>query len=154
VNVQPIDQLRQLLVIAERGELGELGDWLAPRLKHYLTGASVGVSLEQVLDLAVSPGRAPWRREEAQRARDDAIRELADRHFGNLDLNGQANALLETIRRYRGSRWRFDRLKDHMPESYAGTRSELLYETLRRGGGDLPGSKKHLLRILTARVPS
>lgn len=40
VDTQPMDQLRQLLVIAERGELGELGDWLAPRLNHYLTSAS------------------------------------------------------------------------------------------------------------------
>ena len=55
MDIQPIDKLRQLLVIAERGELGELGDWLAPRLKHYLTSASEGVSLEQVLDLTVFP---------------------------------------------------------------------------------------------------
>ena len=123
--------------------------WAADCFRKYLQGAHEGVSLEQAFGLTVGPGGMPWWREESLKARDDAIRKLADQHFGNLDLNGQANALLETIRRYRGSRWRFDRLKDRMPESYAGTRSELLYETLRRGGGDLPGSKKHLLQILS-----
>jgi len=126
-----------------------LGDWLAPRLNHYLTGASEGVSLEQVLDLAVSPGRAPWWAEEAQRARDDAIRKLADQYFSSLDLGGQADAILKTIRRYRGGRWRFDRGGERMPETYEGTPSELLYEALRRGGGHVPESKKHLLRILS-----
>ena len=46
----------------------------------------------------MSSGRAAWWAEEAQRARDDAIRELADQHFGSLDLNGQANAVLHAIR--------------------------------------------------------
>ena len=136
--------------MAEGGKLGELGDWLAPRLNHYLTGASEGVSLEQVLDLAVSPGQAPWWREEAQRARDNAIRELADQHFGNLDLNSQADEILQTIRRYRRGRWRFDRLEERMPETYANTPSESLYEVFRRGDGDVPESRRHLRRILSA----
>ena len=150
MDIQPIDQLRQLLVMAEGGKLGELGDWLAPRLNHYLTGASEGVSLEQVLDLAVSPGQAPWWREEAQRARDNAIRELADQHFGNLDLNSQADEILQTIRRYRRGRWRFDQSRECIPEYYVGTPSGLLYEAFRSGDGDVPESKRHLLRILSA----
>ncbi len=149
MKTQPIDRLRELLKVAESGELAELGDWLVPRLNNYFTGASAGVTLEQVFDLAVSPGRAPWWREEALKARDDAIRRLADQHFGALDLNGQADEILTAIRRYRGSRWRHDRSIDHMPESYAGTRSALLYETLRRGGGDAPESKKQVTRILS-----
>ena len=57
MGAQPIDRLRELLQKAESGELAELGDWLAPRLKHYLTSAPEGVSLEQVFDLAP---RVPW----------------------------------------------------------------------------------------------
>ena len=92
----------------------------------------------------------PWWRGESLKARDDAIRRLAEQHFGNLDLNSQADEILQTIRRYRRGRWRFDREKDNIPEGYVGTPDELLYEALRRGGGDVPESKRHLLRILSA----
>jgi hypothetical protein len=146
---ESIAKLRELIKVAESGELGELGDWLAPRLTRYLENAQTGATLDQALGLTVGPGGMPWWREQALRQRDDAIRKLADRYFGALDLNGQADEILTAIRRYRGSRWSHDRSKDHMPESYAGTRSELLYEALRRGAGNIPESKKHLLRILS-----
>ena len=138
MDTQPIDWIRELLTVAESGELGELGDWLAPRLDDYLTNAQNGTTLDQALRLATSPGQAPWWRFEAQRARDNAIRRLADQHFSSLDLNGQADAIIKAIGRYRNSRWRFDKFKGCVPENYADTRSEHLYTVLRKGGGAAP----------------
>ena len=149
MDTQPIDRLRELLNVAEGGELGELGQWLAPRLNDYLARASEGATLDEALGLAAGRGEAPWYTKAAMTERNDAIRELANQHFDNLDLTGQADAILQAIRRYRGGRWRFDREKDNIPEGYVGTPDELLYEALRRGGGDVPESKKHLLRILS-----
>ncbi len=140
--MEPVARIRQFID-------AHPDSWVADCFRNYLQGAHTGVSLEQAFGLTVGPGGNPWWREAARKARDDAIRRLADRHFGNLDLNGQADAILTAIRRYRGGCWHHDRSGDRMPESYAGTRSELLYETLRRGGGIVPESKKHLLRILS-----
>ncbi len=124
--------------------------WAADCFRKYLQGAPEGVSLEQAFGLTVGPGRVPWWREESLKARDDAIRRLADQHFGNLDLNSQADEILQTIRRYRRGRWRFDQSKECIPEYYVGTPSGLLYEAFRSGDGDVPESKRHLLRILSA----
>ena len=146
--MEPIDRLRELLTVAESGKLGALGSWLEPRLRNYLTRASEGVTLDQSLEVAVGPGESPWYTREAMAARDDAIRKLASQHFGNLDLSGQADAIAQAIRRYRRARWRFDKLKECMPETYTDTPSESLYEVLCKGDGDAPQSKRHLRRIL------
>ena len=77
--MEPIDRLRELLIVAESGALAELGGWITPRLRDYLENARHGVSLDQALGLAVGPGETPWYTTEALAKRDAAILALAKR---------------------------------------------------------------------------
>lgn len=121
---------------------------MSDRFQEYLKRAHEGASLDDVFELKVTAGGVRWWRQEAREARDEAIRRLADRYFGGLDLHDQADAIRTAIVLYQGGRWQHDR-KCGMPEHYAGTRDELLYEAFRRGGGNVPESRKQLLRILS-----
>ena len=51
-----VAKLRELLAIAEAGELEGLGRRSAPRLNHYQENAQHGVSLDDSFDLTVGLG--------------------------------------------------------------------------------------------------
>ena len=130
MDTQPIDRLRQLLVIAEHGELGELGEWLTPRLNDYLARAQEGVTLDEALGLAVGRGEAPWYTKEAMAKRDDAILALAE-YLPDQSPSAQAEQIATWSRRYVTSAWRHDRDKPEMPGHYRGTQKESLYKALK-----------------------
>ena len=146
--IESVEKLRELLAVAESGQLAALGTWLLPRLENYLTNAPHGTTLDEALDLTVAPGGLPWWRQEELDQRNVAFRDLAKKHFGNLDLNGQADEILRAARRYRGGRWRFDRSTEFNSKKYADLRSQLLYEAFWHGDGDVPDSKRQICRIL------
>ncbi len=147
--VEPIDRLRELLELAEAGTLGnDLGAWLSSRIRGYLDAASDGHTLDAALGLAVEPGKLPWWRQAELNQRNAAFRDLAEKHFGSLELSRRADEILRAARRYRDGRWRFDRSTEFNPEKYADIRSQLLYEAFWHGGGDVPDSKRQIRRIL------
>lgn len=125
-----VGRLRELLTVAESDELGELGEWLEPRLRDYLMRASEGVTLDQCLGLAVGPGKAPWHTKEAMAARDNAILALAE-FLPDQSPSAQAEQIATWSRRYVASAWRHDRDKPEMPGHYRGTRKEPLYKALK-----------------------
>ena len=125
-----VAHLRELLTVAEAGELGELGEWLAPRLNDYLARAQEGVTLDEALGLAVGRGEAPWHTKEAMAERDDAILALAE-YLPDQSPSAQAEQIATWSRRYVASAWRHDRGKPEMPDHYRGTRKEPLYKALK-----------------------
>ena len=149
VDIQPIDRLRELLTVAEAGELGDdLGSWLSSHIRDYLENASGGRTLDAALGLAINQGEIPWWRQEELNQRNAAFRDLAEKHFGSLDLSRRADEILRAARRYRDGRWRFDRSTEFNPEKYADIRSQLLYKAFWHGHGDVPDSKRQICRIL------
>ncbi len=125
-----VAKLRELLAIAEAGELEGLGRRSAPRLNHYLTNAQHGTTLDQALDLTVGPGGVPWHAREAMAERDAAILALA-KYLPDLKPSAQAAQIATWSRRYVASAWRFDKDKTDMPDHYRGTEKEPLYKALK-----------------------
>lgn len=95
--------------LAEHLAAGQDADalWLASGLQRYLTEAPAGARLEDVLDLATSPGGTPWWRAERDARRDALLCQLA------ADLPGttsaRAHALAGKLRRYASTGWPLDR---------------------------------------------
>jgi hypothetical protein len=106
-----IDRLQRIAAAARAGEPMEAADagWLADGLGRYLTGAAVGVRLDDALSLAVPPGGEPWWSAQRRAARDDAIRRLAATFSG--PPTSRALAAAEAIRRYGATGWRHDRAR-------------------------------------------
>ena len=128
--IESVEKLRELLAVAESGQLAALGSWLEPRLRDYLMRASEGVTLDQVLELTVERGGVPWYTREALAERDAAILALA-KHLPDLKPSAQAEQIATWSRRYVASAWRFDRDKTEMPSHYQGTQKESLYKALK-----------------------
>ena len=125
-----VARLRELLIVAESGELAELGDWLLPRLHDYLENASGGRTLDEALELTVGPEKSPWYAREAMAERDAAILALA-KHLSDQGPSAQAEQIGIRSRKYIASSWRFDKDKPEMPSHYQGTQKESLYKALK-----------------------
>ena len=142
----PVDRLRELHNRLRTGELGELGEWAAACISGYLENAPTDLALDAAFGLVAPPGGTPWWAAEETARRDAALRALAEAHR-ELDVQGQAVAVLGELRRYRDSRWRTrDRARAEMPAEYVGTDSEHLWMALNSGG--VPASTRQLRRIL------
>src|SRR5262249_23188086 len=87
--------------------------WLGRALAEYL--AHRCPTIEDAMQLRGDRGGIPWWREQANRKRDAALRELAARHFAGLSLTAQARGGHTLTRRYAGSAWRFDPEPPAMP---------------------------------------
>jgi hypothetical protein len=148
--MSPIERLRRIAQRALAGErLGEDSAWLAAAVARYEREAARGVTLDDAFGVATHAGCAPWWREEALARRDQALRELAGRFFGELCVSKQAEELRRLISRYATTTWlRTDRNLSEMPTGYSGTPRELLFRAFSACDGRLPSSGRWLIKIL------
>ncbi len=108
----PIDCLDCLREIALKCLSGEpldkdLSQWLGKGLEDFLSRDCQ--SIEECLGLKFPQGGIPWWREEANRTRDAALRELAGRFYGDLSPCAKAREIQTIADRYAASAWRHDR---------------------------------------------
>jgi hypothetical protein len=133
--------------------------WLGRVLAEYL--AHRCPTIEDAMQLRGDRGGIPWWREQANRKRDAALRELAARYFGGLSVTAQAAQLRVLTVRYAASTWRFDRKRDAMPTHYVGCMHEWLWRAF-ASGAPMPIGERQLRNILpgaaaagrSGRVPS
>jgi hypothetical protein len=118
--------------------LAESGDPEAVRVAEALAAWLTG---NQCLEVAMgyAPGfRAAWR----QRQRDEALRDLASRHYPGVKGRELAAAVHCAVRRYETSvAWPRDRNARHRPDGEAGAAYDVLMH------GELPGVE-HLRKVV------
>jgi hypothetical protein len=124
--------------------------WLGRSLNEFLTKRCR--SVDEALGLQAGRGGIPWWREEANRKRDAALRELAARHLADLSRTAQARQVRVLSARYAASAWRFDRAQESMPPHYAGTAHEWLWLAF-TSGAPMPIGERQLRNILPAPRP-
>lgn len=144
-----IDALGQVRSIyAEGGQLpDDLQGWMAQSIDRFLRQQCD--SLNEAFGLQQGRGGVPWWREKAIRARDEALRELAQRHFADLAPSAQANAILKLSTRYAGTAWGRDSQRANMPEHYEGGPQAHLWRAF-KSGAKMPVSGRHLRNLLAA----
>lgn len=125
--------------------------WLGCSLDQFLTHRCR--SIDEALGLQTGRGGIPWWREEANRKRDAALRELAARHFAGLSVTAQARQLHMLAARYAASTWRFDRTRTTMPPGYGGGTHEWLWLAF-SSGAPMPIGERQLRNILPPADPS
>ncbi len=143
-------EINSLREVARRCLAGEpldpdLSSWLGTSLCDFLERRSS--TIEDALGLRGPQGGVPWWMEDAIRARDAALRELAARFHGARSVSGQAREIRLRAVRYAASAWRFDRARSQMPARYAGTQSEYLWRAFKSGAA-MPISERQLRNIL------
>jgi hypothetical protein len=125
--------------------------WLGRALAEYLTHRCP--TIEDAMQLRGDRGGIPWWREQANRKRDAALRELAARYFGGLSVTAQAARLRVLAVRYAASAWRFDRDRAAMPVHYAGGVHEWLWRVF-SSGAPMPIGERQLRHILSGCGPT
>ena len=142
-----IDNLREIMSQCFDGKPldGDLADWLGEAIDGYLTRQFR--TLEEALGLIFPRGGIPWWREEAMRKRDAALRYLAETFLDELTLGMQAQKIWTEATRYAASAWRFDDDNDDMPDRYAGTSKECLWQAF-KSGAPMPIGARQLRNIL------
>ncbi len=146
----PIDHLCNLREIALRCRSCEPLDeddsqWLGRALQDFLNRNCQ--SIEDALGLKFPHGGIPWWREEENRMRDAALRELAERFYGDLSPCAKAREIQTIANRYAASAWRHDRNREEIPRHYAGTPHDLLWRAF-KSGAVMPLGERQLRNIL------
>jgi hypothetical protein len=145
VEERPEERLRW--VAARLGELGADGEWLAGVMQRYLDPFA-GCTLDQAAGLLPAAGAEHWRTAARRALRDAAIRTLADYFPG--PRTAAAEEIGELLTGYATTRWKVDRARPTMPETYAGTQRAYLYAALVAGGGRVLGDSR-IYQILATR---
>lgn len=142
-----IENLREIsrLCLANEPLDTEMSNWLGASLERFIKHQCQ--SLDAAFDLKFPRGGVPWWMEEAIRARDAALRDLADRFCGACSVQVQAQSIRSLSLRYAASAWRFDRSRGEMPAHYAKTPKEYLWRAFKSGAA-MPISERHLRTIL------
>ncbi len=132
--LQTIDHLRQIKQRCMAGEPLEAqqSEWLGDALAHFLDRRCT--SMDDALGLRFGQGGMPWWREEANRLRDAALREIAQSYMQGLSKSAQAKQISLLGLRYAASAWRFDRFSEDMPAHYQNTVKQPLWQAFRSGG--------------------
>ncbi len=120
--------------------------WLGRVLAEYL--AHRCPTIEDAMELRGDRGGIPWWREQANRKRDAALRELAARHFAELSITARARHMRLLTVRYAASAWRFDRNRAAMPAQYAGSVHEWLWRAF-SSGAPMPIGERQLRHVLS-----
>lgn len=110
-------------------------------------------NFEEALNLRYGRGGIPWWREDANRARDTALRELARRYLGSHSITARARAVHALAVRYAASAWRFDRDRKDPPRQYLGTSREWLWRAF-ASGAPMPIGERQLRTILVDDPPN
>ena len=143
----PADRLEEIARRCQAGQplLPDHSYWLAEAIDSFLGKAAN--SLEEALGLRYGRGGVPWWRERALRARDTALRELADECYADMGICERSREIATLASRYGASAWCHDSDGRDMPESYAGTPREYLWRAF-RSGGTMPLSERQVRNIV------
>jgi hypothetical protein len=142
-----IERLREISARCRSGQSLDQSDarWLGNSIDRFLTQRSK--SIEDALDLRFPRGGVPWWREAAIRERDEALRQLADRHFPDELPSDKAKNVFRLALRYAASGWRWDQHREGMPENYLGTPREFLWRAF-KSGATMPIGERRLRTVL------
>jgi len=136
VNSSTDDQLLRLAVLLDAAQPvpGDLRRWLRDGLSRYFDG---GISLDAALSVNGSGARA----------RRDEFLILAGQSLGrSLSAWDRAAMLSLAIKRFRRT-WPRVRSHNAWPADFDETQRHL-FRAFQHGGGDVPDSPRHLLRLL------
>ncbi|MDX1710838.1 MAG: hypothetical protein R3316_06835 [Rhodovibrionaceae bacterium] len=123
----------------------QTADWLGTAIESFLKRQVD--SIEAALGLEAGRGGMPWWRVDANRHRDAALRELAQRFYAEGTICARARDIERFTQRYAETAWRFDRDREEMPESYSGTAKEYVWRAF-RSGATMPIGERQLRNIL------
>ncbi len=142
-----IDRLREVSRQCLDGEPldRDLAAWLGDSLKSYLDQQHQ--SIGEAFGLVFPKGGVPWWREEAIRKRDSALRQIAERFYGDCSPCAQSRHIGTLALRYAASAWRIDRGSDEMPGRYRGSAKEYLWCAF-TSGASMPIGERQLRNIL------
>ena len=145
--MRTIEYLREICQHCLEGEPldDDLSRWLGESLQDFLDRSCE--TIEEALGLRLPRGGVPWWLEEAMRARDAALRELARRCAPGGSTATAARHIHTVTMRYAASAWRFDRDREDMPGSYAGTEKEYLWRAFKSGAA-MPLGERQLRNII------
>jgi len=119
--------------------------WLGEVFHTYLEPEAA--SLEEIMGLSFGRGGLPWRRAEAMRQRDEALRELAAAFFTGTGPCATARKIAALAVRYGASAWRDDRNHDTMPQRYAGKPQAYLWRAF-KSGATMPLGERQIRNIV------
>jgi hypothetical protein len=142
----PVSSLREAARLLAIGEpLPEpLAIWLAGSFHAFLNRQ--GGDLEDALGLRWGRGGVPWWMDEAIRARDAALRHLADILVPTGSGSARARAVHLRTMRYAGTAWPRDRQLAEMPGAYLGQEREFLWRAFASGAA-MPLGERRLRQI-------
>ena len=145
--MRTIDNLREVARRCRAGEQlpAELAAWLGRSLEDFLFHRRR--SLDDALGLRWPRGGVAWWMEEAIRARDAALRELARRFYPLQSVSAQARDVYNRSIRYAASAWLRDRNRGEMPAQYRGSPHEWLWHAFVSGAA-MPVGECQLRQIL------
>ena len=146
--LQAIDtqrEIKQRCIDAQPLDVNQ-SEWLGSALAHFLDHRRT--SLDDALGLRFGQGGMPWWREEANRARDAALRNLAQTYLRGLSKSAQAKQIAQLSLRYAASAWRLDQGSEDMPAHYEDTIKHPLWLAF-RSGATMPIGERQLRNILT-----
>ena len=143
----PVVRLREIARLCESCEPldPDLSQWLGEVLKTYLERETA--SLEEIMGLCYGRGGLPWRRAEAMRERDAALRALAEDLFPGTNPCARSREIARLASRYGASAWLIDRKHAEMPERYAGTPQAYLWHAF-KSGATMPLGERQIRNIL------
>lgn len=144
----PVVRLREIARLCESCEPLDpgLSQWLGEVLKTYLELETA--SLEEIMGLCYGRGGLPWRRAEAMRERDAALRALAERFLPGLSPCARSREIATLAKRYGASAWQIDREYAEMPEHYAGRPQEFLWRAF-KSGATMPLGERQIRNIVS-----
>jgi len=119
--------------------------WLGEVIHAFLKREAA--SLEEIMGLRFGRGGLPWRRAEAIRERDEALRELAAAFFSGTGPCVTAREIATLAVRYGASAWQIDRNRDAMPQRYAGKPQAYLWRAF-SSGATMPLGERQIRNIV------
>lgn len=119
--------------------------WLGDCVSQFLSRESG--SLDEAFGLCLGRGGLPWWVEEANRKRDQALRDLARSVCADGGPTARARIVKTLSHRYAASAWRHDLGHDAMPMHYRGTGKEYLWAAF-KSGARMPLCERQLRNIL------
>jgi hypothetical protein len=156
----PVFRLREIARLCESREPLDpaLAQWLGDVLNTFFERGTT--SLEEIMGLRYGRGGMPWRRAEAMRQRNAALRILAEDFFADMGPCTRSRRIAVLVgpctrsrriavlaSRYGASAWRVDRHRSGMPEHYAGTPKELLWRAF-SSGATMPIGERQIRNIV------
>lgn len=143
----PYDTLEVICRRCLAGEMLEPDEmsWLGQALAAFISRRCR--TMEEAMHLRAGRGGVFWRREQAIRRRDAALRELARRFYGQHCVSAQARTIRVLAIRYAATGWRRDRELMAPPPHYSDAPHELLWRAF-TSGAPMPIGERRLRSVL------